>query len=176
MKDIQELVPDEETFRRVWQRVMPDEGLSQIVIRPPAERPPMPPRPAPKPPEGEAGEQAVLGRMLRAVDEGLALAQALRRRGPEGGSLWESLNRSAARLRSAWFLRTGRRWSPRQFPPPREPEPGVLLRRMYLWELDFSRLCRALERDGEDGEELAEGLLDASRRRRRVIRGLLSGR
>lgn len=169
MKDIQDLVPDDETFRRVWQRVMPEERNSSIVVRPPMGNRTAPPRPKPERP----GERNELEDLLRMLDEGLGLAGELRRRRMEGRAIWESLHKSAARVRSVWFLRTGRRWDTRPVPPPRGMDLRQLVRRQYLWEQEFSDRCRALERDGEDGEELAEELLRASRRRRTVLRGML---
>ena len=70
MLDFQELMPDEETFRRVWARVMPDEQSSPIALRPPSggprpperPRPPRPERPPEPPMEGDRVLRQKIGR------------------------------------------------------------------------------------------------------------------
>lgn len=164
MKDIPDLVPDAEVFRRVWARVMPDQTLSPVVAGPPpgGDRPPKP-----------AAQRDGLEELLETLDVGLGLAGELSRRTAQGRALWESMNKSAARVRSGWFLRTGRRWPGRSVPPSAGIETGRLFRELYLWEMGFSRLCRKLEREGEEGEDLAPGLIEASRRRREWMRRMI---
>ena len=178
MEDFQELMPDEEMFRRVWRRVMPDESISPVVLRRPGEPPnrPVPPRPDPQRPERPAGDEGLLRQMLEETDRGLfALSGALRRQ-PGVRGVWESLNDSAAQLRSAWFLLTGRRWRPDARDSGRIMPVGQLLREQYLRELELSRLYRMGEREfrGEDLKELMPELDLASRQRRGMIRRLLA--
>ena len=162
MKDIPDLVPDPEVFRRVWQRVMPDPTISPVVPAPL----PAPPKPPAPPPEEDAAQ-----RVLRALDEGLLLAGELARREPGGRALVDSLRKSAAPVRAEYFFRTGKRWSPRPAAPPKGMTTAGLLRELYRWELDFSRLCRRLE--GEAWEELAPALAEASKRRRAWMRSMV---
>jgi hypothetical protein len=176
VQEFQELMPDEETFRLVWQRVMPDERVSPIVVHKPGQQPeqrqPMPP--APPRPEHPNGDERLLREMLEEMDRGLGAARVLVRR--QGGrALWESLNTSAAHLRSAWFLLTGRRWMPRMGEIGRVVPDGQLLREQYLRELELSRLYRtaAGEFRAEDLVEMLPELEQASRRRRGMIRMML---
>ena len=173
MQDFQELMPDEETFRRVWQRVMPDESISPIAVRRPGEPPAAPPpQSAPTRPGGDEG---LLRQMLEELDEGVANAGVLVRRQLGARGLWESLNNSASQLRGAWFLLTGRRWMPRPRGTGWTLSTGQLLREAYLRELELSRLYRAGEQDfrGEDLRELMPELEQAARQRRGMIRKLL---
>ena len=180
MQDFQELMPDEETFRRVWQRVMPDESASPIAVHRLGEqsRPPMPPRPAPQRPVRPGGDEDLLRQMLEETDRGLSAVGTIIRRQPGARGLWESLNSSAAQLRSAWFLLTGNRWMPGRPEPGRNMPVGQVLREQYLRELELSRLYRMGEKEfrGEDLRELMPELEQASRRRRGMIRTLLARR
>ncbi len=183
MQDIQELAPDEETFRRVWQRVMPDESISPIVVhRPgpgqpsqrPTQRPPQ--RPPENRPDGPERDERLIRQMLEELENAMARMGAVVRRQPRARPIWESLNRSAARLRTLWYLITGDRWVVR---PRRETFSAPvdrLLREQYLWEISFSRLCReGMEKQREEEtRELMPELEQASRRRRGMIRNLLA--
>ena len=178
MQEFQELMPDEETFRRVWQRVMPDEEASPIVVRAPepggAEgRMPRPPRPQG---QGAGGDEGLLRQMLEVTDRSLSEVGRFVRRQPGARSLWESLNRSAAKLRSVWFLLTGRRWMGRPGESGRPVPSGLLLREQYLRELELSRMYRTGRRAfrEEDLKEILPELEQASLRRREMIRELLS--
>lgn len=177
MQDFQELMPDAETFRRVWQRVMPDESASPLVVHRPGEQPNgPPPRPMPQPPERPGGDEALLRQMLEEMDRGLLEVGVVVRRQPGARGLWESLNRSVSQLRSAWFLLTGRRWLPRGREPGRNVPTGLLLREQYLRELELSRLYRAGEKEfrAEDLREMMPEQEQESRRRRGMIRTLLA--
>ena len=178
MEDFQELMPDEQTFRRVWQRVMPDESISPIVLGRPGEHGgrPEPPRPGPQRPDRPGGDEGLLRQMLENTDRGLfALGSAVRRQ-PGARGLWESMNDSAAQLRSAWFLLTGRRWRPGVRDAGRNMPVGQLLREQYLRELELSRLYRVGQGEfrEEDLRELMPELELASRQRRGMIRRLLA--
>ena len=176
MQDFQELMPDEETFRRVWQRVMPDESISPIAVGRPGEAPSTPaPQPVPTRPGGDEG---LLRQMLEELDEALANAGVLVRRQPGARGLWESLNGSASQLRAAWFLLTGRRWMTRPRGNGWNLSTGQLLREAYLRELEQSRLYRTGEQvfQGEDLRELMPELEQAARQRRGMIRRMLAQR
>lgn len=185
MTEFQELTPDEETFRRVWQRVMPEGSESPIAVGPserrrPGQEKPAGPRPGegPRPPAPEQRQEEILRQMLEDLEEGLSNAEQIRRQEPEGYRLLRSLRESAGQVRAAWLLLTGRRWPP--FRPAREEgvRPGELLRRQYMWELRFSELCRRLGREArdEDVEEIVPELLEQSRLRRGILRRMLSDR
>lgn len=176
MQEFQELMPDEETFRRVWQRVMPDESLSPVVLRRPGEEQNRPMPPGPQRPNRPRGDEDLLRQMLEETDRGLFALSGAFRRQPGVRGVWESLNDSAAQLRSAWFLLTGRRWRPGARDPGRIMPVGQLLREQYLRELELFRLYRTGEREfrGEDLRELMPELDLASRQRRGMIRRLLA--
>ena len=178
MEDFQELMPDEEMFRRVWKRVMPDESISPIALRRPGDHSdrPEPPRPGPQRPNRPGGDEGLLRQMLEETDRSLFALDSAVRRQPGTRGLWESLNGSAMQLRSAWFLLTGRRWRPGARDSGRIMPVGQLLREQYLRELELSRLYRMGEREfrGEDLKELMPELDLASRQRRGMIRRLLA--
>lgn len=181
MQDFKELAPDEETFRRVWKRVMPDESASPIVVHRPGQgqRPGTakapPPNRKPKPEEPVEDEEQ-LRQMLAELDGALGRVQAIVRRQPGAWPIRDSLHKSAGQARSAWFLLTGRRWGNMVRESGGNPPLGRLLREQYIWELDFSKRCRDMgERfQGEDLRELMPRLEMASRRRREMIRNLLT--
>ena len=174
MEDFQELMPDEETFRRVWQRVMPDERVSPVVVHRPGEQ--QAPPPGGSIPQRPGGDEGLLRQMLEETDRGLSGLGTLVRRQPGARGLWESLNGSAAQLRSVWFLLTGRKWSPNMQNTGRNMPVGQLLRGAYLRELELSRLYRMGEQEfrGEDLKELMPELEQEARKRRGMIRTLLA--
>lgn len=185
MQDYQELTPDAETFRRVWQRVMPDAEHSPIVVHSPGKEQgkqraaSVPPRPQPQPqpqpkPEEPAGDESGLRKLLQELDEGLGTVAAIVRRQPGAWPLRDSIRKSAAQVRAAWFLLTGRRWN-RPQGMGQGGELGALLRRQYVWEIRFSQLCRELEQTLQAGDlrEILPELEGESRRRRSMIRSLL---
>lgn len=183
MQEYQELTPDAETFARVWKRVMPDESLSQIVVHTPEhQEEKKPPVSQPRAARAEVqptqeGDEARLRRLLETLDEGGQGVGEILRRQPGAWPLREDLNKSAAQIRAAWLLLTGRRWNPcRQGRGRRDSLPRVL-RDQYVWEIRFSQLCReagaAMER--EDLREIFPEQEEASRRRRRMLRHLLAG-
>lgn len=179
MKEYQELAPDEETFRRVWKRVMPDENLSQIVVHSPKENngkgpTPEPALPSPQPP-ASGGDEQRLRQVLETLDEGLMGAGGILRRQPGAYPLWDSLRRSAAQAQAAWFLLTGARWPARRQRAGNRERPGAVLRRQYVWEIQFSQLCREMGRamEAEDIREIFPDMEEETRRRRAMIRNLL---
>lgn len=180
MQELQELMPDEETFRRVWRRVMPDEKNSPIVVHPPGpkQRPQTQnqPRQRTEAPEQPEEDQELLRRMLEMLDDGVGSAAVIVHRQPGAWPLQDSLRKSAVQARSAWFLMTGRRWEGRPRPADRNMRQGWLLREQYIREVEFSRLCRdgAQHSRGEAVREISPGLEAASRRRREMIRNLLT--
>ena len=181
MQDFQELTADEETFRRVWKRVMPDESASPIVVHRPGQghKPPAPPqsRPPQKPkPEEPARDEAMLRKLLEGLDGALSRAQAIVRRQPGAWPLLDSVRKSAGETRSAWYLLTGQRWGNRVRESGGNIALSRLLREQYIWEVDFSRQCRdgAQQFREEDLRELMPRLETASRRRRDMIRNLLT--
>ena len=175
MQEFQELVPDEETFRRVWQRVMGDREDSPIAIRRPERGPRPPERPRPPQRPDPDGDEGMLRQILEELDGATGRVMAIARRQQGARALADSLRRGLARARSAWFLLTGRRWEsrPAQTLPMRPV--GELLREQYLWELNFANLCREAARRGrsEEVRELGQELEQESRRRRGMIRNLL---
>lgn len=172
--EYQQLTPDAETFRRVWKRVMPDESLSPIAVHTsPRGRTAPPPTPCAPEPEGE---EELLRAMLENLEEGTAGAGELLRRAPMARPLVQSLNASLRRARSAWFLLTGRRWEGKRRTVNANRPLGALLREQYLRELELSRLCRETEKNRSQAlREAAAELEEESRRRRGMIRNLLTG-
>jgi hypothetical protein len=176
MQEYQQLVPDAEMFARVWKRVMPDESGSPIVVHPPEgeRKEPKPPRTPPKPVKEE---REWLREVLAEMEEGAARVGEILRRDPGAWPLRDSMGKSAAQLKAAWFLLTGERWRNAGRRQPVGGSMEALLREQYLRELRFSELCR------QAGEHLRRGDLaeimseqeDASSRRRRMLRHMLAG-
>ncbi len=171
MQDFQELMPDEQIFRRVWQRVMPDDTYSSIVVHQPGEDG-KPEEKRPAAPETQPEPEQELRELLQMIDEGMSIAAAIVRRQPGAWPLRDSLRQSGAQLRSAWFLHTGRRWEVIGGKLIQNASLEQLLRRQYLWELRFSRKCR--DGTGEEIREIVPELEGGSWRRRSMIRRLLA--
>lgn len=171
MQDFQELAPDEETFRRVWKRVMPDESASPIVVHTPGQAAVSEP-----PPRMEAQDETILREMLVLLEMGLSASELVVRRQPGAWPLKESLQRSAGQAKSVWFLMTGQQWKNRGRQRTENLPQGHLLREQYIRELQFSKLCREnASRAEEEGlREIVPALEAASGRRRKMIRNLLS--
>lgn len=173
MQEYPNLTPDAETFARVWKRVMPDESMSRIVVHPPEGKQD---EPEPFQTPRRAGDEELLRQMLEVLDEGVAGVEEIARRQPGAWPLRENLNRSAAQLRAAWLLLTGRRWSRSRAGQGKRVTMPQLLRDQYLWELRFSRLCREtgeiMER--EDIREIFPEQEGGSMGRRRMLRHLLA--
>lgn len=173
MEEFQTLMPDRETFLRVWKRVMPDDSVSPIAIAPPP------------PPEVRRAENPVRGnkapgweQLLSVMDEGLAGGMELARRWPGTGPVLDSLRSSARQIRGAYFLQSGRHWpGSGRTERVREPIP-TLLRQQYIWEIRWSDLCRQAEEGMErkDEREVLGELEEQSAKRRRMLRNLLAQR
>ena len=176
MQEYQQLVPDAEMFARVWKRVMPDENGSPIVVHPPErERKEAKPPQTPPPPVREDG--AWLREMLTEMDEGSVRVGEILRRDPGAWPLGDSMRKSTAQLKAAWFLLKGERWRSTGRRQPFGGSMEALIREQYLRELRFSELCRQAEeqlRRG-DGAEIVSEQEEASVRRRRMLRHMLAG-
>ena len=168
MQEFQQLTPDEETFRRVWKRVMPDGENSPIALNTPVPRQ-----------EHSAApleEERMLRQLMEELDGAVHRTSVIARRVPGGRMLRESAAKSAARIRPLWFLVTGQRWHSRPRREERHVPTDHLLREQYLWEINFSRLCReGMGNGSEAAEEILPELAWESRKRRGMIRNLLSG-
>ena len=175
MADYAELKPDAETFARVWKRVMPDERLSRIVVHTPEEGADLT-RNVPSVPEGK-GDDIHLRPVLEALDEGLVGVEGILRRQPGAWPLREEMGKSAAQLRAAWLLATGRTWSRADRGQSGPGGLAQLLREQYRWELRFAQLCREAEAAvrAEDLREIFPEQGKSSQRRRKMLRHLLGG-
>lgn len=179
---------DPEVFRRVWQRVMPDQSLSPVSPGPA----PLPAVPALSPaPGGTEALPACLGegsrphaQVLREVMDqtrGLSLTlRRLARRSPGRAArvllaLSARLDREARRLSAAYFLITGERYAPGQAPLPLSGplEQGLrALFRQFL--LRASRLQgSALEVGDPCLKELLQELEDQAEHSANRLRALL---
>ena len=168
-------LPDQETFERVWKRVMPDQSLSPVEAGEAAGGGTQAPENASS---GEDG--ALLARLTEQLRGALPGAQSLARR--MGGrsrplaDLPGDRQRALRRLSALYFLLTGLRPAARPSLPPREPiSLSQALREQYLWEREWGRACLAGAGSARDGEvrELLEELARDSALRRRAIRDAL---
>ena len=172
MQEYQQLVPDAELFARVWKRVMPDESGSPIVVHQPEGRKQEPP---PPPPVRE--DRGWLREVLEEMEGCSVGAGEILRRDPGAWPLGESVRKSAAQLKAAWFLLMGERW---KSTGRRVPFPGSmehLLREQYVRELRLSELCRQAGEHLQRGDvaEIMPEQEEASNRRRRMLRHMLAG-
>lgn len=171
MEEMQTLIPDRETFLRVWRRVMPDEAVSPVEVK--GWDPPRPPERPDRP--GGQERPVTPGELMEELDRGLSRLEWLARRYPPVRPLLASLGEDAADLRAIYYVETGRPWRGRPRPPAQGWEDiRAMLRRQYLWELGWQQLCRRAR--GEELEELRPRLEEHSRRRRAALRRLLGGR
>jgi len=164
---------DPDVFRRVWNRVMPDQKDSPIVLSPakPGRTPaPPPPKPQPAPPTPE--------QLLEQLRSAVLQAQVLARR--TGGNralaqLSAHRQQDLRRLSAAWFLSTGRRLQSHGQPPPPPADLAQALREQFLWEQAWQRNTLAAAEQLVD-PALAQQLRDLSQNsqpRLRTIRTLL---
>ena len=192
--------PDPEVFRRVWNRVMPDQKDSPIAISPPPK--PVPPKPAPPrpaPPKPPAPplrpapprrpvpppqpRQAPAGELLRSLmdmaQEGAASAALLvRRAGNQGralASMPAAFRQAQRRLSAAYFLETGARYQPPAAAPSRSVALPQALREQFLWEQDWCRACARAAGQSSDAslQSLLRELAREGESRRQTIRALL---
>ena len=174
MQEYQQLVPDAELFARVWKRVMPDESAGPIVVHQPGGQKQEPPQP-PSPPVRE--DRGWLREVLEEMDGCAVGVGEILRRDPGAWPLGESVRKSAAQLKAAWFLLTGERW---KSPARRGAISGSmenLLREQYVRELRLSELCRQAGEHLQRGDvaEIMPEQEAASNRRRRMLRHMLAG-
>lgn len=163
---------DPEAFRRVWNRVMPDQKDSPIVLAPPNSRK------QPHPPASPAPKAPGLPELLEELRSALLQAQLLARRtGGNRALLQLAAHRQQAlrQLHAAWFLTTGRRFQSHTQPPPPPSDLAQALREQFLWEQKWARDTLSAAQAAKDpalAEQLRE-LSHGSQPRLRTIRTLL---
>jgi len=183
--DLSSLSPsavDPEVFRRVWNRVMPDQKDCPVVpvFRPsppqePHRRPTPPPTPRPPAP-ADTGE--LLRRRMEQLHTGLSQARWLVRRlgsGPLLARLFMERQRAMERLAAARFLATGQRRRPEgSAPSPTLPLPTAL-REQFFWEQQWAKDCLLTSDEVSDPalKELFRQLARQSHVRARDIRAQL---
>ena len=178
-------MPDQETFARVWQRVMPDQSRSPIQPNTP------PPSPSPRqpsapelrkaPPPTPLSETALLEQLMDQTALAAQHYQALARR-PNSHTA-RSLSRCAAacqqqlrRLSAAYFLISAARYQPwhgRLHPTP--PSMDMALREQFLREQRQGTALRAAIGETNDPclGKLCTELAGESDARCDILRGLL---
>lgn len=165
---------DPEAFRRVWNRVMPDQKDSPIVLAPPTPRK-QPPNPSPPAAPPKAPD---LPELLEELRSALLQAQLLARRtGGNRALLQLAAHRQQAlrQLNTAWFLTTGRRFRSHTQPVPPSGDLAQALREQFLWEQKWARDTLAAAEAAKDpslAQQLRE-LSHGSQPRLRTIRSLL---
>lgn len=191
--------PDPEVFRRVWDRVMPDQRDSPLVVATAAEVPAPSPAPepsptpvsAPAPPpalppeeplclgEGSRGETETLKALMAQAQEGAAAGQLLVRRGGPGARAMAALagdhRRAFRQLSAAYFLITGRRHRPAAPPLNLPASLPLALRDQFVREQKWERACLQAVRESEDAclRELYQELAQDGALHAGVIRSLL---
>lgn len=151
-----EQLPDPEAFARVWQRVMPDQSHSPLVLCPPADA--VSSRSTP-----ENDGNAPLYELLHELSESILDCRKYARRGGTAGRTLSTLaadqSRSLRPLSALWFLRTGTPFSP-DHPPEKTllPLPDFL-RHEYQLCRRFQQTCTTLL-DGETDPCFLKILLD----------------
>lgn len=189
---------DPEVFRRVWNRVMPDQRDSPIAVEPPSvpahpaplKRPDFvspaaasPEAPSDAPSMGAAGEASSDARALRErmdqLWEGTARAQALARRGGSEARALAGLasdhRQLMSRLSAAYFLTTGESYQPRGKAPAGSPSRSIALRELFLWERQWVLDCQTAAQESGDPvlRELYQELARDGALHARAIRGLV---
>ena len=180
-------LPDQETFERVWRRVMPNQELSPVAVDTPDRDPvqaeeehtdgdTQSSQPVPQSQE----DAALLLALADQVWEGISRAQTLTHRmGSRARQLSElsaDHQRALRQLSALYFLLTGQRVPPRQPIRPREALPlSQALREQYLWEQKWRQTCLLGGRQAHDGElrGLLEELAQDGALHGRAIRGVL---
>ncbi len=170
--DLSELIrqqPGPEVFKRVWDRVMPDQKDSPLVLSPipreeaavfaPQQAPASETAPPPAPEEpalclGEAsqGDVEALTELMVRARENLAAGQALARRG--GGRTLSALaadhRRALRQLSAARFLITGKPFRPEGRAAALPASLPLALREQFVREQRWERACRAAARSAAD--------------------------
>ena len=167
-------LPDQETFERVWKRVMPDQSLSPVTVGAAGAAP------APQQAAAPPGDGDLRLSLLERGRAGAARAQALlRRAGGRSRPLSElsaDHQRALRQLSALYFLLTGENCPAGEAPSPREllPLPQAL-REQYLWEREWSGACLQGSRAAGDPalRELLEELAQDGALHGRAIRGVL---
>ncbi len=135
---------DPEVFRRVWNRVMPDQEHSPIQVSSPtpsASRP-QPVQQAVRPALSDA---EIIRNRIEQAREGALRLQVLFRRmnGRPGARVISELaagHRQLLRqLTTAYFLTTGRRFQPGGMTPTVDPDLSLALREQFLWAQAWTR-------------------------------------
>jgi hypothetical protein len=176
---------DPEVFRRVWDRVMPDQNNSPLVVVPPS-LPKEPPAPVPTPEEpplclGEQskGDTEALKHLMEQAAENIAAGQSLTRRNSAFqrslSALTADHRRAMRQLSAAFFLITGQRFRPA---PPSLSLPPALplaLRAQFVREQKWERAClRSAQTVGDSClKELCQELAQDGVLHTGVIRSLL---
>lgn len=171
--DLSELIrqqPGPEVFRRVWDRVMPDQKDSPLVLSPlpreeetavfepqPATASEAAPPPAPEEPalclgEASQGDVEALTELMVRARENLAAGQALARR--SGGRSLSALaadhRRALRQLSAARFLITGKPFRPEGRAAALPASLPLALREQFVREQQWERACRAAARSAAD--------------------------
>ena len=164
---------DPEVFRRVWNRVMPDQ--KDCPISPAAPHPKAPPvRPSAASPTPPDATQLLRERMAQ-LRPGVMQSQYLvRRYGPQPLllRLMRERQQTMRKLSAACFLACGQRFQPSgQVPAPPAPL-AAALREQFFWEQQWAQDCLLSSGDAEDStlKELFQTLSHQSQARSRDIR------
>lgn len=163
---------DPDVFRRVWNRVMPDQKDCPIIPAavPRSKTPTVPPAPVPPP-----DPTKILQERMAQLRPGVMQAQYLvRRYGPQPLLLRLMRERQQAmrQLSAACFLACGQRFQPSgQVPAPPAPL-ATALREQFFWEQQWAQDCLLSSGDAEDStlKELFFPLSKQSRARAQAIR------
>lgn len=164
---------DPEVFRRVWNRVMPDQKDCPIIPAAPRPKAPpvRPPAAAPTPPDAA---QLLRERMAQ-LRIGTLQAQHLARRygsKPPLVRLMRERQQAMRKLSAACFLACGQRFQPSgQVPAPPTPL-AAALREQFFWEQQWAQDCLLSSGDVGDPslKELFQTLSHQSQARSRDIR------
>jgi len=170
--DLSELIrqqPGPEVFKRVWDRVMPDQKDSPLVLSPlpreespvfapqPACAPETAPTPAPEEPalclgESSQGDVEALTELMVQARENLSAGQALARR--SGGRSLSALaadhRRALRQLSAARFLITGKPFRPEGRAAALPASFPLALREQFVREQRWERACQAAARSAAD--------------------------
>ncbi len=172
--DLSELIrqqPGPEVFKRVWDRVMPDQKDSPLVLAPlpqkeetaafapqPASAPETPPPPAPEEEpalclgDASQGDVEALTELMVRARENLAAGQVLARR--SGGRSLSALaadhRRALRQLSAARFLITGKPFRPEGKAAVLPASLPLALREQFVREQRWERTCQAAARSAAD--------------------------
>ena len=161
-------LPDQETFERVWRRVMPNQDLSPVAVGSPEQAADQEAVNAPgiqTPPSSsqtqEDGELllALMDQALAGISGAQALTRRMGSRARQLSELSTDHQQAMRRLSALYYLLTGQRCPPRPAVQPREFLPvSQALREQYLWERGWCESCLEGARQARDSE--LRGLLE----------------